>query len=234
MLHPCIINLTKQLEHLRKFLFFSREIWFLKQNTFHLENIIPVSRGSRRLYLAIYSIELFHVAKNGIVLSREIMRSLKNWFLGQGRFTFCPSKSSRVTPFYAFLIVTKIIEVGNFLFLQSNPCIRCTWWVHEYFIDKFQRIQQKRFSIICGTYQHDIILLLTTIFQTLADGLRINVQINAIVFQDFLGTQKPFSIAIFNTGSISILIKNFDTWFRTAFHNCRCILYFPFCANKFT
>ena len=95
MSDPCIINLTKLLGHLGKFLIFSRGIWFLKQNNFHLEDIISVSRWSRTLYLPIYSIGLFHVAKNGIVLSREIVRSLENWFLGRGRSTVCPSKSSR-------------------------------------------------------------------------------------------------------------------------------------------
>ena len=143
-------------------------------------------------------------------------------------------KQQKVIPFYAFRSVTKIIEVGNFAFPQSNPCIRCSWWVYECFIDKFRGIQRKRFSTICGTYQYDIIFLLTTIFQTLVNGLRINVQINAVVFQDFLDTQKPFSIAIFHTGSVSILIKNFDTWFRIASHSCRCILCFPCCANKLT
>ena len=150
MSDPCIINLTKQLGHLGKFLIFSRGIRFLKQNTFHLEDIISVSRSSSTLYLPIYSIGLFGVAKSGIVLSRKIVRSLENWFLERGRFTLW--KQQKVAPFYAFQSVTKIIELGNFAFHQSKPCIRCSWWVHECFIDKFQGIQQKRFSTICGIY----------------------------------------------------------------------------------
>ena len=122
MSDPSIINLTKQLGHLGKFLTFSRGIWFLKQNTFLLE-YISVYRSSHILYLAIYLIEFFDVASNRIVLSREIVRSLQ--------------KQQKVTPFYAFRSVTKIIEVVNFPFLQPNPCIRCSWWVHECFMDKF-------------------------------------------------------------------------------------------------
>ena len=200
-----------------------RGIWFLKQSTFHLEDIISVSRSSRTLSLPIHSIGLFDVAKNGILLSHKIVRSLENWFLGQGRFTVCPSKSR------VFWSVTKIIEVGNFVFLQFNPCIRCSWWVHECFIDKFQEIQRKRFSTICGTYQHDIILLLTTIFQTLGDGLCINVQINAVVFQDFLGTHKPFSIAISNIETVLeylLRISRRDLELRSTIAGAFCIFHF--------
>ena len=58
----------------------------LNLKTFHLEDIISVSRPSRMLYFPIYSIGLFDVVKNGMVSSREIVRSLENWFLGRGKF----------------------------------------------------------------------------------------------------------------------------------------------------
>ena len=154
----CIINLTKQLGHIGKFLIFSRGIWFLKQITFHLEDILSVSTSSRTFYWPIYSIAFWCFKERNCEITWKLIfrtRQVHSLFL---------QKQQKVTPFYALWSVTKIIEVGNFVFLASNPSIRCSWWVHECFIDKFQGIQQKTFSKICGIYQHDIILLLTTIF----------------------------------------------------------------------
>ena len=52
----------------------------MKGETFHLDAIISVSRLSLISYLLKYSTGLFEVAKDGIVFTQEIFRSVLNWF----------------------------------------------------------------------------------------------------------------------------------------------------------
>ena len=53
----------------------------MKGETFHLyATIISVSRLSLISYLLKYSTGLFEVAKDGIVFTQEIFKSVLNWF----------------------------------------------------------------------------------------------------------------------------------------------------------
>ena len=85
-------------------LFFFGGIWFLKENTFHLEDIISVSRSSRTSYLPIYSIGLFDVAKNGIIciISQNSEFTWKLIFRTRKVHSLSFQKQQKVTPFYSF------------------------------------------------------------------------------------------------------------------------------------
>ena len=56
----------------------------------------------------------------------------------------------------------------------------------------FQGIQQKRFTTICWANENDVVLFLTAILKTLADG----VCISAVIFQNFFGTRKPLTVTL--------------------------------------
>ena len=89
----CIVKVSKQWDMAPVLFTFLDRIFAWKVKSFHLDAIISVSRSSHILYLPKYSIELFE--KNGILCSRGIFRSVLKWFLGRGKFTACPSNSSK-------------------------------------------------------------------------------------------------------------------------------------------
>ena len=91
----CIVKVAKQWDMAPVLFTFLDRIFAWKVKSFHLDAIISVSRSSHILYLPNNSIDLFEVAKNVILCSRGIFRSVLKWFLGRGKFTACPSNSSK-------------------------------------------------------------------------------------------------------------------------------------------
>ena len=60
------------------------------------EYIISVSLSARVLYVPLYSKAALLVTKKGIVFSRGISMSQGKRFLGQGKWTVCPSNNSNI------------------------------------------------------------------------------------------------------------------------------------------